>query len=418
MKRLAVLSLLLVLVLASFAPAIRTQAADQKLEIYITGLTEDTLNWFKNTAFPAFQKDHAGVSLEIITGGWGDFDASVAGWLSTGSGPDIVYLGSEYAATYGKLLADMDKSLKDWPDLKQFLPAALETVTYDGHLRGLPLLMSPRPIFYLKSAVKGDFKAPATFTDMVAFTKANSAVTDNAVAKQGYMDIGNGLFDAQELIAYIWSSGGELYKQDGTSAFDSEQTAEALKFMYDRRRAVKPTEDTADLPSFEGTPFESGKVASGIFPLWKMPALDKPIWKDIAIEPYPAGKNGKQLIQVFIDWLSVPAYSQNQDLAAQFLQFIGSKENALNLSKVAGFTPVRKDAWDDIRKGSPVWDRMIDLAEKYGRAFSDIRASAELRPLILEQATLYLTDQQSLKDTQAKLKSEYDAILKKNGYIK
>jgi len=406
------------MVLASFAPALRTRAADRKLEIYITGLSEDTLNWFKNTAFPAFEKDHAGVSLEIITGGWGDFDATVAGWMSTGSGPDIVYLGSEYAATYGKLLANMDKQLKGWADLKQFLPAALETATFDGHLRGLPLLMSPRPVFFRKDLVKGTFKAPATFAEAVAFAKANTVVKDGALAQQGYMDIGSGLFDAQEFIAYIWSAGGELYKKDGTSAFDSEQTAEALKFMYDRRRAVMPTEQTAALPAFEGTPLASDKFVSGIFPLWNTPPMDKEVWKNIAIEPYPAGKNGKQLIQVFIDWLSVPAYSKNQELAGEFLKFIGSKDNAIALTKAAGFTPVRKDAWEDLRKGSAVWDRLLTLAEKYGRSFSDIRASADLRPLILEQATLYLTDQQSLKDTQAKLKSEYDAILKKNGYIK
>ncbi|MCC7449837.1 MAG: extracellular solute-binding protein [Anaerolineae bacterium] len=415
------LTVLLIVTLLAPAAARVSRAADAKLEIYITGLNEDTLKWFKETAFPAFQKTHANTQLEIITGGWGDFDATVAGWMSTGSGPDIVYLGSEYAATYGKLLADMDKYLKDWPDLKQYLPASLGTATYDGHLRGLPLLMSPRPVFYRKDLSKGGadaFKAPTTFQEALDFVKANTVVKDGKVETQGFMDIGNGLFDAQEFIAYIWSAGGELYKADGSSAFDSPETAEAIQFMYDRRRAVLPTEKTAPLPTFEGTPLASGKVISGIFPMWNVPPVDKDIWKSVAIEPYPAGKNGKQLIQVFTDWLSVPAYSKNQELAAEFLKFIGSKDNALALNKVAGFTPVRQDAWDDIRKGSEVWSRLLDLAVKYGRGFSDIRASAELRPMLVEQVTLFLTDQQSLKDTQAKLKSEYDAILKKNGFLK
>ncbi len=60
---------------------------------------------------------------------------------------------------------------------------------------------------------------------------------------------------------------------------------------------------------------------------------------------------------------------------------------------------------------------MLDTAVEYGRAFSDIRASAELRPLITEQVTKYLTDQQSLEDTQAALKEEYDGILEDNGYL-
>src|SRR5690606_28398166 len=132
--------------------------------------------------------------------------------------------------------------------------------------------------------------------------------------------------------------------------------------------------------------------------------------------PYPAGPNGAPLIQVFTDWLSVPQYAPDPELAAEFLKFITSRENAIALSAVAGYTPTRQDAWDALR-ADPVWDQMLDAAVGYGRAFSDIRASAELRPLIVEQVTMYLSDQQSLEDTQMFLKEEYDAILEDHGFL-
>ncbi|MBZ0306673.1 MAG: extracellular solute-binding protein [Anaerolineae bacterium] len=418
MKRALVLLFVVLMAVMPTVSARPAQQEDQVLEIYITGLTDDTLNWFKEVAFPAFEEQHPGVTMEILTGGWGDFDVTVAGWITTGEGPDIVYLGSEYAATYGDLLADLDPYLKDWEELSNFLPAAIETVTWDGHMRGLPLLMSPRPIFYRSDlAADASVIPPLTFTDTLAFVEANSAVEENAMSQMGFMDIGSGLFDAQEFIAYIWSAGGELYNEDGTSAFDSDATAEALQYMYDRRRLMMPTEDTAGLPPIEGYPIASGKVVSGIFPMWNMPPVDDPLWENIIPAPYPAGENGAPLIQVFIDWLSVPAYAENPELAAEFLKFIGSKENAIELSKVAGFTPVRQDAWEEIKAGSPVWSQLLDMAAEYGRAFSDIRASADLRPLIVEQVNLFLTDQQSLEDTQIRLKEEYDAILEEEGYL-
>ena len=408
--RVIVLSLVLLSVAAS-AQAQRT------LEIYITGLTEGTMQWFQDVAFPGFQATHPDVQLEILTGGWGDFDAAVAGWITTGSGPDIVYLGSEYAAAFGHLLADLDPYLADWDELGSFLPAALAVASWEGHLRGLPLLMSPRPMFF-RADLAADASAipPLTFADSLAFVRANSAVADGAMTQMGFMDIGAGLFDAQEFIAYIWSAGGELYNADGSSAFDSAATAEALKFMYDRRRAVLPTETTAGLPPIEGWPIGSGMVVSGIFPMWNMPPTDNALWNDIVIGPYPAGPNGSPLIQVFTDWLSVPAYASDPALAAEFLKYIGSRENAIELSRVAGFTPTRTDAWEDLR-ANPVWNQMLDMAVNYGRAFSDIRASAELRPLIVEQVTLYLSDQQSLEDTQQFLKEEYDSILEDGGYL-
>jgi multiple sugar transport system substrate-binding protein len=403
----------LLLTTLTFASAQR-----QTLEVYITGLTEDTLDWFRDVAFPSFQEEHPGVQLEILTGGWGDFDAAVAGWITTGDGPDIVYLGSEYAATFGDLLTDIDPYIGDWPDLDQYLPSALETASWDGHLRGLPLLMSPRPMFYRSDlAANAASVPPLTFADSLSFVRANSRVAGGAVEQMGFMDIGSGLFDAQEFIAYIWSSGGELYYSDGSSAFDSEQTTQALQFMYDRRRAILPTETTAGLPPVQGPPIASGLVVSGIFPMWNMPPTSDPIWNDIVIAPYPAGPAGQPLIQVFTDWLSVPAYVEDPELAVEFLEFIGSRENAIALNSVAGFTPTRQDAWAEIRASSPVWSQMLDLAVESGRGFSDIRASAELRPLIVEQVTLFLSDQQSLADTQRFLKEEYDAILEDNGHL-
>lgn len=414
MKRVFVLALLAILALGVMAPAF---AQDELLEIYITGLTEDTMNWFKDTAFPAFQETHPGVDLEILTGGWGDFDATVAGWITTGEGPDIVYLGSEYAATYGDLLADISQYLTE-EDTAAFLPAAMDTVTWDGAPRGLPLLMSPRPIFYRTdlAAEGADFAAPLTFADAMTFVENNSAVENGAMTKMGFMDIGAGLFDAQEFIAYVWSAGGELYNEDGTSAFDSAATAEALQYMYDRRRVMMPTEDTAGLPPIEGYPIASGNVVSGIFPMWNMPPVSDPLWENVGIAPYPAGAEGQPLVQVFIDWLSVPAYVENPELAVDFLKFITSQDNAIALSTVAGFTPVRTDAWETL-SADPVWGQLLSIAQEYGRAFSDIRASAELRPLIVEQATLFLTDQQSLEQTQQNLKEEYDLILEENGYL-
>lgn len=424
MKRglvLLIIAVMLFTALPGQQAAPKAQAQDDvTIEVYITGLTEDTMNWFREVAFPAFEAEHEGVKLEILTGGWGDFDVTVAGWITTGSGPDIIYLGSEYAATFGDLLADLDPYLGDWEDLGQFLPSALDTATWDGHLRGLPLLISPRPIFYrtdLFADAEGEI--PLTFEDTLEFVEDNSSVADGAMTQMGFMDIGASLFDSQEFIGYIWSAGGELYYEDGTSAFDSDETAEALEFMYDRRRIVMPDESTAGLPAIEGYPIASNLVVSGIFPMWNMPPASDPLWENIAIAPYPAGEDGEPLIQVFIDWLSVPNYvpEEKRPVVAEFLKFIGSKDNAIALTTVAGFTPPRQDAWEDLRAANPVWSQLLDLAVEYGRSFSDIRASAELRPLIVEQVTLYLTDQQSLEDTQQALKDEYDAILEENGYL-
>src|SRR5690606_41921025 len=127
------------------------------------------------------------------------------------------------------------------------------------------------------------------------------SVAYGVTTPMGFLDIGSDLFDAQKFIGYVSIAVGCLNHEDGSSAFDSDATAEALQFMYDRRRAVMPSEMTAGLPPIEGWPIASGLVASGIFPMWNMPPTDHELWQSIEIGPYPAGANGEPLVQVLTD---------------------------------------------------------------------------------------------------------------------
>ena len=53
---------LLLLAVAAMPAAAQDQ---KKLEIYVAGAEQATLDWFNNTAFPAFQADHPDVTCDI-----------------------------------------------------------------------------------------------------------------------------------------------------------------------------------------------------------------------------------------------------------------------------------------------------------------------------------------------------------------
>jgi len=141
MKRFFALALAILMVVVAL-PHSAAKAEGKSLQIYLTAIDQPTQDWLNKTAIPAFITANPDVaSVDVITGGWGDVDASLAGWFAAGKGPDIMYLGSEYGAEYGKLLANLDTYINatTFPALKYYLPGAISTVTYDGHLRGLPL---------------------------------------------------------------------------------------------------------------------------------------------------------------------------------------------------------------------------------------------------------------------------------------
>ena len=61
----------------------------------------------------------------------------------------------------------------------------------------------------------------------------------------------------------------------------------ALKFMYDRRRAVYPSETVADLPEAKASRLTDGTAACIWGNLWGAPATSDAMWSKIELSPSP-----------------------------------------------------------------------------------------------------------------------------------
>jgi ABC-type glycerol-3-phosphate transport system substrate-binding protein len=117
-------------------------------------------------------------------------------------------------------------------------------------------------------------------------------------------------------------------------------------------------------------------------------------------------------VQVFNDWLAVPAYSKNVAMAAEFLKFLGSAENQNAYNKDFGSFPPRKDAWTGYVAEDAVMQKMGALMEQHGVGFADIRESAKLREILQKEMPAYFTDQQDLDTTIANIQQQYVQVLK------
>lgn len=381
--------------------------------------------WLEQEVVPAFQKEHPNVNVEFTYVNWGTLDETVQGYFAAGEGADIINLGSEYIAIYGDQLAPLNKYLGEeaWPDIKQFVPATLDTVTWKGELRGLPWLTAPRAYMCRMDLLQevGIDKPPTTFAEAIEEAKKATIIEDGALKRAGIVTTGR-LDDWQEYIALIWSLGGELYKENGEPTFDSEQARDALQFMYDRRRAVYPDETIADLPPASGSRLADGTAVCIWGNLWGAPPVDDPIWEKIEFSPgltYPEKyPDSKPVVQVFNDWLAVPAYSKNVELAAEFLKFLGSAENLNRYNKDFGSFPPRRDAWTGYVQETRPMQVMSDLMNQYGKGFADVRESPKFREILQREMSAYFTDLQDLDTTLANIQRDYTQVLQDAGWIK
>jgi len=121
-------------------------------------------------------------------------------------------------------------------------------------------------------------------------------------------------------------------------------------------------------------------------------------------------------VQVFNDWLAVPAYSQHLEEAVAFLQFLGSAENLNAYNAQFGSFPPRKDAWFGFVE-DPIMQKLGQLMDQYGMGFADVRETAQFRDILVAEMDAYFADLQDLDTTMENIQTQYTEVLQDAGRI-
>jgi ABC-type glycerol-3-phosphate transport system substrate-binding protein len=417
---------------ATEVPATQPPAAEATtLQIYLLDYTPDTITWLEQEINPAFESAHPGAKVEITQGSWSGWDTTFAGFFTAGAGPDIINLGSEMNTLYGNSLANMDPYLgaDAWPDIANFGPA-LENATYDGHLRGLPIFTAPRYVFCrtdMMEAAGWTTGTPQNFAEWVDFAKKLSIIdpNTNSLVQQALVPVDSGsMADWQWWLLVFYSLGGQLYKADGTPNFDSPEALATTQFLLDMRQATygPATDAVAALPAGQGSVIdvndETGKDNGAVCLAhsgWAAPPFDRPIWTKISIDPFFGDStnfpNSKPVVLAFNDWLAVPEYSPNKELAADWLKLAFTKEANNKWNETMGLIPARNDSQFGYVVESDQLKREAELASQYGVGFAGIQESAKLSTIMQDALGKLVTEELTPADVNAKIQTEYTAAL-------
>ena len=414
-------------------PATEPPAAEPvTLIIYLLDYTPDTIAWLKSDINPAFETAHPGVTVEITEGTWSGWDTTFSGFFAAGEGPDIINLGSEMNTLYGQSLADMDPYLAEaaWPDIKNFGPA-LENAKFEGKLRGLPIFTAPRYVFCrtdLMESAGWTTGTPKNFEEWITFAKQASKIdpATNSLTQQALVPVDAGsMADWQWWLLVYYSIGGQLYKEDGTPNFDSPEALATTKFMLDMREATygPATDAVGALPTGQGSVIDvddaTSKDNGGVCLAhsgWAAPAFTRPIWDRVSIDPFygdPANfPNSKPVVLAFNDWLAVPEYSENKELAAEWLKMAFTKEANHKWNETMSLIPARNDAQYGYVTDSPQLKIEAELASQYGVGFAGILEAAKLSTIMQDALGKLITGELTPEQVVAKIQEEYIAALK------
>ena len=413
---------------ATEAPA-STEAVT--LNIYLLDYTPDTIAWLKSEINPAFESAHPGVTVEITEGSWSGWDTTFSGFFAAGEGPDIINLGSEMNTLYGENLADMDAYLGEtaWSDIANFGPA-LENAKFEGKLRGLPIFTAPRYVFCrtdLMEAAGWTTGTPQNFAQWTEFASTATTIDSatNSLTQQALIPVDAGsMADWQWWLLVYYSLGGELYKADGAPNFDSPEALATTQFMLDMRKATygDAVNAVGSLPTGQGSVIDvddaTSKDNGGVCLAhsgWAAPAFDRPIWENVTIEPFYGDPenfpNSKPVVLAFNDWLAVADYSQNKELAAEWLKLAFSKEANNKWNETMGLIPARNDSQYGYVTESAQLQREAELASKYGVGFAGITEAAKLSTIMQDALGKLITEELTPDEVVTKIQEEYITAL-------
>lgn len=272
---------------------------------------------------------------------WSDGHEKIAIALSTGGGPDVIELGSDWVAEFaasGRLL-DLTEQLGGLRDsLVMWEPGI-----YQNRVYAVPWMLGTRVLFCNRTLLNQagfapDF-VPTTWAELLEASRRINALGE------GVFGFGSNSAERHRLykkyLPFFWSAGGEVFNANATQTQFGTAAGRASLDFYLLLSANGIVESQARIEEY----FAAGKVGFAISGEWMVGKLNR---ADLPFEYFvtvmPAIKPGAEGMSFAGgEYLVVNKSSQNPAAAVALLRHLTLPQNDQLFAKATGsFTPVNR----------------------------------------------------------------------------
>lgn len=332
----------------------------------ISILDDNTNMLFMDSVIAQFEAD-TGITVEYEQANFNDLhDRLTILFGAHDASYDVVMTWAAWTAEFGQAgwLQPLTKSVAP-PDI---LPAALEAVTYDGNLYGLPKFASAQTMFWNKdlfgkAGLEPD-QGPEDWDDFVAAAKELTGGEQYGYAA----DMGNTDGAYQNFLRVLLLNGGTMYDADNVAVFNSDAGVEALQRLVDLLhvdKVMNPYSMQITNSSDLSTLFADGRT--GIVFNW-------PFQYALAVDSLGRSGIGNAIIpgmsadSASIDGsegFAINNFSENKQAALTWLRYVTRPEVQTPMAQDEGWFPVTKTLLrdPDIVRSLPVAATYIDQAQ-------------------------------------------------------
>ena len=401
-------ALALVAGVVTLAPGAASASGNSVTIVYATqglGAEESATN----TAIAGFEKANPGIKVKYLLLSSNTSDALqqlTEEFISGSSTPDVIESDIIYPAEFAKAGWILPLT-KFHPNMSQFFPAIVNTVSYKGQYYGMPWFINAQGLFYRTDLVPTPPKTPQ---QLVA--DAEAAMKKDPSLKEGLAFEGakyeGVICDYQD---FLGGFGGSL----NVANLDTPANVAALQFMRDTiyKYKIAPAAVTGWEESNVQDAFDSGQAAFAInwpylFPL--VEATGSPIAGKVAWIPFPSASS-HPAASLGGDDLVINKASQNQAADWKFIQYLEQPQVQAARLVAAGDAPAVRAAYTpSLSKAVPY----LSQAEKVFAVTAARPVSPEYPEISLDLQTMLsavlsnqTTPQKALAQTAPSVKTLY-----------
>jgi multiple sugar transport system substrate-binding protein len=310
-----------------------------------------------------FEATHPHIKVELVDLTWAEGHDKIAIAFSSGSGPDVVELGSDWISEFSSSGHLSDMTLAVDSNRKDFL--MWEPGMYKSQIYSFPWILGTRVLFMnrdllFRAGFGPDF-SPADWNELLNASQQ--------IRKLGSDIYGFGSNAAEKhrlykkFLPFLWANGGEILSAEGTSCLlDAPPAVAALEYYIELcKSGLTDTQRRLEDAFLDG---KVGFVISGDW-LLKRIEQEKP-QLPFATGLIPGPRPNSTASFAGGEYLAINAASTHKEAALELIRFICSPENQLRFCRVnrtANPSSV-KAASDSLFRSQPHFDTFIRQMEK------------------------------------------------------
>jgi arabinogalactan oligomer/maltooligosaccharide transport system substrate-binding protein len=323
-----------------------------------------------------FKKD-TGITVKLVVKDFANVDKDFISQVPTGKGPDMIVSPHDKLGSYVQNGVVAPIQLGD--KKKDYAKVAIQAVTYDGNVYGLPYSIENVALIRNSALVSDVVK---TFDEVIAHGKAAQAAS-GTVKYPFLLGLDPKQGDPYHMYPLQTSYGSSVFAQNSDGTYDASKLTlgdpAGLKFAAACKewgqQGILNANITGDIAL---DAFEKGQSAYYLTGPWNIPAIKKAGIK-YAIDPLPSagGEDAQPFLGVNAFFIS--AKSKNKVAATKFLiEYLGTDSAQKALYEVGGRPPALTTAYDAVAKTDP------DI-----KAFGDIGLNGVPMPAIPQMASVW-----------------------------